>query len=102
MQNDRRTANIDRDALSLIFERVSHISPTPQYTVTDNKVFSCEIRLLGVVRMTNIKLSAISVEPLMPFDLLSNILSLPSALMILTKRFDQKSRDLRSILQLLR
>ena len=23
MQNDRRTANIDRDALSLIFERVS-------------------------------------------------------------------------------
>jgi pre-mRNA-processing factor 40 len=25
MQNDRRTANIDRDALSLIFERVSHI-----------------------------------------------------------------------------
>lgn len=25
MQNDRRTANIDRDALSLIFERVRHI-----------------------------------------------------------------------------
>lgn len=25
MQNDRRTANIDRDALSLIFERVSHL-----------------------------------------------------------------------------
>jgi hypothetical protein len=25
MQNDRRTANIDRDALLLIFERVSHI-----------------------------------------------------------------------------
>lgn len=24
MQNDRRTANIDRDALSLIFERVSY------------------------------------------------------------------------------
>jgi pre-mRNA-processing factor 40 len=24
MQTDRRTANIDRDALSLIFERVSH------------------------------------------------------------------------------
>lgn len=25
MQNDRRTANIDRDALALIFERVSKL-----------------------------------------------------------------------------
>lgn len=30
MQSDRRTANIDRDALSLIFERVSTI---PIYTI---------------------------------------------------------------------
>ena len=26
MQTDRRTANIDRDVLSLIFERVSHVA----------------------------------------------------------------------------
>ena len=29
MQNDRRTANIDRDALSLIFERVSFLEQVP-------------------------------------------------------------------------
>lgn len=34
METDRRTANIDRDALSLIFQRVGHIAfPEPPFSL---------------------------------------------------------------------
>ena len=56
MQNDRRTANIERDALSLIFDRVScYYSCSNCYA---NKASSFVRRCLGGTKMINIRPSA--------------------------------------------
>jgi hypothetical protein len=94
MQNDRRTANIDREALSLIFERVSNIA---HYRCPSSNSFSFTRRSPGVVRMTSTKLSASSVKPSITLDRSSSTLSLRFALMIVTRGLNRASKGPKSI-----